>query len=49
MYLSFRQIDDRLIALDLDGYLTTWSVVTGKLICQHQLDQDIVKVDGFLI
>jgi hypothetical protein len=31
-YVVFRKIHDKLIALDADNFLTTWSVVTGKLL-----------------
>jgi hypothetical protein len=40
-YIVFRKIHDRLIALDDDGCLTTWSVVTGKLLEQHQISHEI--------
>ena len=31
-YIMFRKLGDKLIALDEDNYLTSWSVSTGKLI-----------------
>lgn len=31
-YLSFRKFNDKLIALDKQGTLISWSVVTGKVL-----------------
>jgi hypothetical protein len=31
-YITYRQINDKLIALGRDNTLTTWSAVTGKLL-----------------
>lgn len=40
-YIVFRKINDKLIALDDDGCLTTWSVVTGKVLEQHKIRHEI--------
>ena len=31
-YLAFKKIKDKLIALDKKGFLTTWSIITGKIL-----------------
>lgn len=36
-YIAFKKSKDKLIALDKKGYLTTWSVETGKILEHHQL------------
>ena len=31
-YLAFKKIRDKVIALDKKGFLTTWSIITGKIL-----------------
>ncbi len=31
-YLAFKKYKDKLIALDKKGFLTTWSIITGKIL-----------------
>lgn len=31
-YITFRKVKDRLISLDRKGRVTTWSVLTGKIL-----------------
>jgi hypothetical protein len=40
-YICFRKIHDKLIALDEDNVLTTWSVVTGKILEQNKIKNEI--------
>jgi hypothetical protein len=40
-YLTYREIQDRVIALDKEGILTTWSIQTGKILEQHNLSKTV--------
>ena len=47
-YLTFKRDGDKVYALGIDNFLSTWSVVTGKLLWQEQL-KDKVDVDGWKV
>ena len=36
-YLTFKVVNDTYIALGKDNVLYTWSLITGKLLCQNPL------------
>ena len=47
-YLAFKKSRDKLIALDKKGFLTTWSIITGKIL-QHQRIPKGIKLNSFQI
>ena len=50
-YLAFKKIKDMLIAFDhKEMLLTTWSVITGKIISQHKVtNPDCKDLDKYTI
>ncbi len=40
-YLATRKEKDRFITLNTQGYLTSWSILTGKIISHKKIDIDV--------
>jgi len=42
-YILFKKHSDKLIALDYDNVLSTYSIATGKILMRHKLSVPIIK------